>query len=97
MSSHLIFDEIISYAKDVSNLFNDDKVRLFRELLFSYNLTETINSIKNAINNDEILKQFGVLLMFNLIQYNNEHYFSRLLENNETSDYLDSVNIKDYF
>lgn len=94
---NIIFDEIISYAKDVSNLFNDDKVRLFRELLFSYNLTETINSIKNAINNDEILKQFGVLLMFNLIQYNNEHYFSRLIENNETSDYLDSVNIKDYF
>lgn len=94
---NIIFDEIISYAKDVSNLFNDDKVRLFRELLFSYNLTETINSIKNTINNDEILKQFGVLLMFNLIQYNNEHYFSRLIENNETSDYLDSVNIKDYF
>lgn len=57
---NIIFDEIISYAKDVSNLFNDDKVRLFRELLFSYNLTETINSIKNAINNDEILKQFGL-------------------------------------
>ena len=55
-----------------TNLFNDDKVGLFRELLLSDNLTETINIIKDTNSNDEILKQFGVLLMFNLIQYNNE-------------------------
>lgn len=97
VARNISFDEIINYAKDVSNLFNDDKVRLFRELLFSNNLTETINSIKSTNNNDEILKQFGVLLMFNLIQYNNEQYFIKLSENSETSGYLDSVNIKDYF
>lgn len=97
VTRNISFDEIISYAKDVSNLFNDDKVGLFRELLFSNNLTETINTIKETNSNDEILKQFGVLLMFNLIQYNNEQYFIRLSENSETSDYLDSVNIKEYF
>lgn len=97
VTRNISFDEIISYAKDVSNLFNDDKVGLFRELLLSDNLTETINTIKDANSNDEILKQFGVLLMFNLIQYNNEQYFIRLSENSETSDYLDSVNIKEYF
>lgn len=97
VTRNISFDEIISYAKDVSNLFNDDKVGLFRELLLSDNLTETINTIKDTNSNDEILKQFGVLLMFNLIQYNNEQYFIRLSENSETSDYLDSVNIKEYF
>ncbi len=97
VTRNISFDEIISYAKDVSNLFNDDKVGLFRELLFSNNLTETINTIKETNRNDEILKQFGVLLMFNLIQYNNEQYFIRLSENSETRDYLDSVNIKEYF
>lgn len=97
VTRNISFDEIISYAKDVLNLFNDDKVGLFRELLLSDNLTETINTIKDANSNDEILKQFGVLLMFNLIQYNNEQYFIRLSENSETSDYLDSVNIKEYF
>lgn len=97
VTRNIPFDEIISYAKDVSNLFNDDKVGLFRELLLSDNLTETINTIKDTNSNDEILKQFGVLLMFNLIQYNNEQYFIRLSENSETSDYLDSVNIKEYF
>lgn len=97
VTRNISFDEITSYAKDVSNLFNDDKVGLFRELLFSNNLTETINTIKETNSNDEILKQFGVLLMFNLIQYNNEQYFIRLSENSETSDYLDSVNIKEYF
>ena len=65
--------------------------------MFSNNLTETINTIKETNRNDEILKQFGVLLMFNLIQYNNEQYFIRLSENSETRDYLDSVNIKEYF
>ena len=97
VTKNISFDEIISYAKDLSNLFNDDKVGLFRELLLSDNLTETINTIKDTNSNDEILKQFGVLLMFNLIQYNNEQYFIRLSENSETSDYLDSVNIKEYF
>ena len=97
VTRNIPFDEIISYAKDVSNLFNDDKMGLFRELLLSDNLTETINTIKDTNSNDEILKQFGVLLMFNLIQYNNEQYFIRLSENSETSDYLDSVNIKEYF
>ena len=87
VTKNISFDEIIS----------DDKVGLFRELLLSDNLTETINIIKDTNSNDEILKQFGVLLMFNLIQYNNEQYFIRLLENSETSDYLDSVNIKEYF
>ena len=97
VTRNISFDEIISYAKDVSNLFNDDKVGLFRELLLSDNLTETINTIKDTNSNDEILKQFGVLLMFNLIQYNNEQYFIRLSEDVETSDYFDSVNIKEYF
>lgn len=97
ITKNVPFDEIISCAKDVSDLFNDDKVILFRELLFSNNLIETVNKIKSSNNSDEILKQFGILLMFNLIQYNNEQYFIRLSENSETSDYLDSVNIKDYF
>ena len=97
VTRNISFDESINYAKEVSDLFNDDKVKLFRYLLFSNDPLETINKIKNTYSKDEILKQFGVLLMFNLIQYNNEQYFVRLSENSETNEQFESVNIKDYF
>lgn len=94
---NISFDEIINYAKEISALFNDEKVELFNKLLLSGNILQTIDEIKTAYNNEEILKQFGILLMFNLIQYNNEHYFVRIAENSDTKTYLESVNIKDYF
>lgn len=97
VTRNISFDEIINYAKEVSDLFNDDKVNLFRDLLFSNDSLETIKKIKNTYSKDEILKQFGVLLMFNLIQYNNEQYFVRLSESSETNEQFESVNIKDYF
>ena len=91
------FDEIISYTREVSLLFNDEKIDMFTKLLFTEDLIKTIEEIKQNYTIDEILKQFGILLMFNLIQYNNQQYFSKLYADSATKEYLDAINIKDYF
>lgn len=91
------FDDIIKFATDIVLLFDNKDTSLFHQILFSNNHIDLADKIRFTTNEEDLLKQFGALLLFNIIQYNNEHHFQLIDNDSEIKQYIDKINIKDYF
>ncbi len=91
------FDDIIKFAIDITLLFDNKDTSLFHQVLFSNDYIDLEDKINHTTNEVDLLKQFGALLLFNIIQYNNEHHFQLIAKDSEIKQYIDKINIKEYF
>lgn len=88
------FDEVINFAKEISSKFLDGEVKIYYDLLTSRNVSDAFSTLKWQYAEEEILTKIGIMLMFNLVQYNNEQYFKKLKEDVFTCSILDEIRLK---
>lgn len=96
------FDEIIGEAQSFHKLFSSHKVELFERIIESDNIVETLKGIKKdisegTITTDQVMSNFGILLLFNTIQYNNERSFKDIYLDSDTKSNIDALDINKYF